>query len=365
MRSRRTRRSGTHIGRPRELRHLARPWLWPGIALSVLILGGAFGYRITEGWDWGDCLWMVLITISTIGYGEVEPLSQPGRLVTVLIIAGGLLVVQLSIQRVLGLSESGYFRQVRELRFRRMLRHMHDHVILCGYGRIGREIGEQLLLEKASVLVVELDSVRKQAAEERGLKVLQADATLDETLLEAGLDRCRSLVAALPSDAANLYVILSARGLEKQCRLIARADSEEAAAKLELAGASVVVSPYVAGGRLMATTALRPLSVDFTDLLAGSDCEIEEFRLSDDPLLMCNVSHRSLQELDLARRTGALVLAIRDNDSLTANPNGEFTLAPGQMLVVMGSKQQLQDLRQILGDAIDEVETMRGMQTNE
>ena len=360
-RPRRTRRGVRGNGRPRHLRLLARPWLWPGLALAVVVLGGAVGYRITEGWDWGDCLWMVLITISTIGYGEVEPLSQAGRLVTVLIIAGGLLVVQLAIQRVLGLSESGYFRQVRDLRFRRQLRRMHNHVILCGYGRIGREIGEQLLLEQVPVLVVEMDPTRKQAAQERGLKVLLADATLDETLLEAGLDRCRSLVAALPSNAANLYVILSARGLEKRCRLIARADSEEAAAKLELAGANVVVSPYVAGGRVMATTALRPLAVDFTDLLAGSDCEIEEFRLSEDPLLMSHLSYRSLEELDLARRTGAMVLAIRDKTTLTANPNGQVTLAPGQLLVVMGSKRQLQDLRQILGDAIDAVESMGGV----
>ena len=216
MRSRR--RAGASLRHRTRLRHLtliAKPWLLPVLALTVLVLGGALGYRITEGWDWGDCLWMVLITISTIGYGEVEPLSQAGRLVTVLIIAGGLLVVQLSIQRVLGLSESGYFRQVRELRFRRMLRRMHNHVILCGYGRIGREIGEQLRRDQVPVLVVELDPARKAAAEQCGLKVLQADATLDETLLEAGLHRCRSLVAALPSNAANLYVILSARGLEK------------------------------------------------------------------------------------------------------------------------------------------------------
>ena len=192
-----------------------------------------------------------------------------------------------------------------------------------------------------------------------------ADEVWSDGPLTSGLDRCRSLVTALPSNAANLYVVLSARGLEKRCRLIARADSDEAAAKLELAGASAVVSPYVAGGRLMATTALRPLAVDFTDLLAGSDCEIEEFRLSEDPLLMSQIAHRTLQDLDLARRTGAMVLAIRDNNTLSANPNGEVTLAPGQMLVVMGSKQQLQDLRQILGDAIDAVETMRGMQSNE
>jgi voltage-gated potassium channel len=341
-----------------QLKRLARPWLLPVLALAGVICGGALGYRITEGWDWGDCLWMVLITISTIGYGEVEPLSQAGRLVTVLIIAGGLVVVQLSIQRILGLTESGYFRQLRDLRFRRILRRMHNHVILCGYGRMGREIGAQLQLENVPVLVVELDPERRQAAEESGLRVLQADATLDETLLEAGLERCRSLVAALPSNAANLYVVLSARGLEPRCRLIARADSEESAAKLRLAGASVVVSPYVAGGRMMAATALRPLAVDFMDLLAGSDCEIEEFQLSADPLLLHNLPGRSLSELQLGRRTGAMVLAIRDRGRLIANPGGDVVLAPGQLLVVLGSKGQLRLLRDLLGSAVDMVETM-------
>lgn len=342
------------------LRVLFKPWLGPILALAFVIMAGALGYRLTEGWDWGDCLWMVLITISTIGYGEVEPLSQAGRLVTVLIIAGGVVVVQLTIQRVLRLTESGYFRQVRELRFRRILRRMRDHVILCGYGRIGREIATQLLLEQVPVLVVELDPINKLTAEEQGLKVLQADATLDETLLEAGLDHCKSLVAALPSNAANLYVVLSARSLQPQCRLISRADSEEAAIKLKLAGATVVVSPYVAAGRTMAATALRPLAVDFMDLLAGSDFEIEEFRLSQDPQQFRHLIKRSLSELQLGRRSGAMVLAIRDGSKLMANPGGEVELSPGQLVVVLGSKSQLSKLRGLLGDALDTVESMAG-----
>jgi len=339
---------------------LVKPWIGPVLALVVVAVGGAIGYRITEGWDWGDCFWMVLITISTIGYGEVEPLSQAGRLVTVLTIAGGIVVVQLTIQRLLGLSEAGYFRQLRELRFRRKLRRMHDHVIICGYGRIGSEISEQLLKETESVLVVEMDTKRIEAAKERGLKVLQADATIDESLIEAGLQRCRSLVAALPSDAANLYVILSARNLRPDCRLIARADSEDASAKLQLAGASVVVSPYVAGGRVMAASALRPLAVDFMELLVGSDCEIEEFRLSTDPLLLHNLPGRTLADLQLGRRSGAMVLAIRDNGRLVANPGGDMSLAPGQLLVVLGSKEQLLRFRELLGPAVDMVETMGG-----
>jgi len=339
---------------------LVKPWIGPVLALLAVVVGGAIGYRMTEGWDWGDCFWMVLITISTIGYGEVEPLSQAGRLVTVLTIAGGIVVVQLTIQRLLGLSEAGYFRQLREVRFRRKLRRMHDHVIICGYGRIGREIGEQLRQEQVPVLVVELDAERIQAAKERGLRVLQADATGDETLIEAGLHRCLSLVAALPSDAANLYVVLSARGLEPSCRLIARADSEEAAAKLKLAGASVVVSPYVAGGRVMAASALRPLAVDFMELLVGSECEIEEFQLSSDPLLLHNLPGRTLADLQLGRRSGAMVLAIRDDGKLVANPGGDICLAPGQLLVVLGSKEQLVRFRQLLGPAVDMVETMGG-----
>ena len=346
-----------------NLRLLSQPWIGPILALVTVICGGALGYRITEGWDWGDCFWMVLITISTIGYGEVEPLSTAGRLVTVLIIAGGVVVVQVTIQRVLGLAESGYFRQLRALRFRRKLRRMHDHVIICGYGRIGREIGEQLLQERIQVLVVELDAQRIQAAKERGLRVLEADATSDETLLEAGLHRCRSLVAALPSDAANLYVVLSARGMQPRCRLIARSDSEEAAAKLKLAGASVVVSPYVAGGRVMAASALRPLAVDFMELLVGSDCEIEEFQLSNSPDLLQELSGRTLADLQLGRRSGAMVLAIRDQGQLVANPGGDMRLAPGQLLVVLGSKEQLVRFRELLGAAVDMVETMGGSST--
>ena len=144
-----------------NLRLLTQPWIGPILALITVICGGALGYRITEGWDWGDCFWMVLITISTIGYGEVEALSPQGRLVTVLIVVGGLVVVQLAIQRVLGLKDSGYFRRLREFSFYRMLESLHDHVILCGYGRIGQEIAAQLQQDAVPLVVIETDPDRK------------------------------------------------------------------------------------------------------------------------------------------------------------------------------------------------------------
>ena len=325
---------------------------------------------------------MVLITLSTLGFSDPHTavLTTPGRVVTALLLLGGLVVVQISIQGLVGLSESGYFRRLRARRFRRWLRTMDNHVILCGYGRIGHEIAEQVMREGVPLLVVEMDPERRDAAEERGLPVLMADATLDETLLEAGIHRCRSLVAALPSNAANLYVVLSARGLAPRCRLIARADSAEAARKLRLAGADEVVSPYVSGGRMMAATALRPLAVTFMDLLAGSDCEVEEFQLSDDAEALGELNGASLGELQLGRRTGALVLAIRSSgleqpleslslraspgaaepQRLIANPGREVRLGPGQMLVVLGSKQQLEAVTTLLGPGLRSVEHMAG-----
>jgi voltage-gated potassium channel len=348
-----------------------QPWAGPLLALTLVVNTGAVGYRLTEGWDWGDCYWMVLITLSTLGFSDPHTavVHTGGRMVTALLLVGGLVVVQQTIQKLLELTNSGYFRRLRERRYRQQLkRTMNQHVILCGYGRIGREIAEQLCGEGVQLLVVENDPDRIEEAQQRGLTVLQGDATLDETLEEAGIHHCRSLVAALPSNAANLYVILSARGLAPRTRLIARADSEEAEGKLRLAGADQVVSPYVAGGRTMAATALRPLAVSFMDLLAGSDCEVEEFQLSDDPLDLGDLNGASLAQLQLGRRSGALVLAIRnplasqlssgDPEPLLANPGGDVRLAPGQLLVVMGSKQQLQQFADLLGSALAGVDSM-------
>ena len=334
------------------LKDLAKPWLNPIISLVLLIILGAIGYRITEGWDWGDCLWMVLITISTIGFGEVEPLSALGRVVTILIVGGGLIVIQLTIQKLIRLIESGYFVKTKELRFNRILRSMQEHVIICGYGRTGKEIAEQLNKESIPTLIVELDQNRKLEADKKDLKVLLADATLDETLIKAGIDKCRSLVATLPTDASNLYVVLSAKGLNPQCRLIARAETEESANKLRLAGATAVVSPYVAAGRTMAATALRPIAVDFIDLLAGSECEIEEFFLSADISKFDKIKNNTISDLEIGRQSGAMIIAIRDNDKLISNPSREEKVLPGQVLIALGSKDELKSLRLLLKDIV-------------
>ena len=325
----------------------------PLFPLLSVFSAGALGYRLTEGWDWGDCFWGVLITLTTVGYGDQVPDSLPGRWVTAAILVGGLVVVQLTLQWMLGLQETGYFLRRRRQRRLREIGRMRNHVIVCGYGRIGREIAQQLSRQGVPLLVIDNNPEWADAARARQLEVLQADATLDETLEEAGILRCRALVAALPNNAANLYVVLSARSLAPRCRLIARADSSEAERKLRQAGADTVVSPYIAGGRIMAATALRPLALNFLDLLAGTNCEVEEFQLQATPTAAAPIHGSSLLELDLGRRTGgALVLAIQGEGGLIANPTGSTVLQAGQRLIVMGSPKQLQALEQLLGDAL-------------
>ena len=327
-------------------------WAAPLSLLIFLFFFGALGYRITEGWDWGDCLWMVLITITTIGFGEVEVLSSSGRVITFLIIGGGLFVVQLTLQRFIQLSELGYFIKLEELRLRRLIRRMKNHVIICGYGRTGKEIADQLNSEKISALIIEIDPIRKTEAEEKGFNVLMEDATMDETLLLAGVKNCRSLVVTLPSDAANLYVVLSAKALNNNCRLIARAATEEAANKLKLAGANAVVSPYVAAGRTMAASALRPIAVDFMDLLAGSNCEIEEFRLTENIEKIKSFITQSDKDFDVAKLCGALLLATKVSGKLIGNPIDKITISPGMILIFLGSQEQLESIRDQLSDIL-------------
>ena len=328
--------------------------IW-GVPISLLIflfLFGALGYRITEGWDWGDCLWMVLITITTIGFGEVEVLTSAGRIITFLIIGGGLFVVQLTLQRFIQLSELGYFIRLEELRLRRLIRNMENHVIICGYGRTGKEIADQLRSEEISALIIEIDSERKSEAEENGFNVLLADATMDESLIQAGVKNCRSLVVTLPSDAANLYVVLSAKALNKRCRLIARAANEEAANKLKLAGANAVVSPYIAAGRTMAASALRPIAVDFIDLLAGSDYEIEEFEITNNIEKINLFTSKNENFIDFTSNGEALLLATKVSGKLSGNPKDKVFICPGMILIFLGSQGQLDKVRDRLNDVL-------------
>jgi voltage-gated potassium channel len=321
------------------------------LALAGIFLIGTLWYSLVEGWRWEDAAYMTVITLATVGYGETHPLGSRGRLFTIALILMGVVNLGYIVNRFTAAVIEGYFLEgIRLRQQRRLMESLSGHYIICGFSRTGRQIAKEFQAEAVSFVVIdsELESVQK--AQEIGYTVFQGDATLDDTLLKVGITKAICIVAALPSDAENLYTVLSAKTLNPDIRAIARASTEEAVQKLQRGGADAVISPYITGGKRMAAAALRPQILDFVDgMLSGTDRQLymEEFLLDSD---RCPFVGQSLQRAKLRSQSGALVLAIRRLDGkLIGGPTGDTVLMSGDTLICMGTAEQLRDLNQILG----------------
>ncbi len=321
------------------------------IALVGVFLIGTLWYWLVEGWTWEDAAYMTVITLATVGFGEINPLGNRGRLFTISLILMGVITIGYIVNRFTEALIQGYFQEGIRLRhWRRAMESLSGHYIICGCGRTGQQVALEFAAEGVLFVTVDLSITSIQAAQQLGHIAVQGDATLDETLIKVGIERAVGLVAALPSDAENLYTVLSAKTLNPNIRAIARASNREALQKLQRAGADAVVSPYITGGKRMAAAALRPQVMDFVDgILTGADRELymEEYRL--DPAV-CPCIGQSLKEARLRSQTGALVLAIRRVDgSLIGGPTAETVLMAGDLLICMGTAEQLRQINQILG----------------
>ena len=333
-----------------KYRRLRKELVAGAIALFGVALFGTLWYRLVEGWSWSDAAYMTIITLATVGYGETNPLGHRGRLFTITLILMGVISIGYLVNRFTEALIQGYFQEgIRRRQRRRFVDALTEHYILCGFGRTGRQIAKEFNAEGIPFITIDSQLEPIEEAQALGYLAMQGDATLDDTLHQVGIERAVCLVAALPSDAENLYTVLSAKTLNPQIRAIARASTEEALTKLRRAGADAVVSPYITGGRRMAAAALRPQVLDFMDgILTGSDRSfyIEEFLL--DPQA-CPIVGQTLREARLRSQTGALVLAIRRNDGdLIAGPNGDTPLIPGDLLICLGTAEQLRELNRIL-----------------
>ncbi len=320
------------------------------LVLFGVALVGTLWYRLVEGWSWSDAVYMTVITLATVGYGETNPLGTRGRLFTIALILMGVMTIGYIVNRFTEAIIQGYFQEgIRLRQRRRLIDSLTEHYIVCGFGRTGRQIALEFKAEAIPFVIVDSQAEQVVEAQELGCIAVQGDATLDDTLFQVGIERAICLVAALPSDAENLYTVLSAKTLNPQIRAIARASTEEALKKLQRAGADAVVSPYITGGKRMAAAALRPQVLDFMDgILTGSDRSfyLEEFLL--DPQTS-PVIGQTLREARLRSQTGALVLAIRRADGiLIAGPTGETPLLPGDLLICLGTAEQLRQLNRIL-----------------
>ncbi len=320
-----------------------------GLALGLVFLTGTLWYALVEKWPWLDAVYMTVITLTTVGYGETHSLGDRGRIFTIALILAGVITIGYIVNRFTEALIEGYFVEGRRLRQqKKLVESLTEHFIICGFGRIGRQIAAEFAVEQTVFVVIDADSEQVKIAQAEGYNAIQADATLDETLLKMGVEKAACLVAALPSDAENLYIILSAKSLNPGLRAIARASNEEAVQKLQRAGADKVISPYITGAKRMAAAALRPQVMDFMDGIVASDRSfyMEEFLID---AQTCPVAGLSLREARLRSQSGSLVLAVRRRDgNLIVGPTGETIIMAQDMLICMGTADQLRVLNQIL-----------------
>ena len=310
------------------------------IILASIIATGTVGYMLIEGWSFSEAIYMTIITISTVGYSEVHPLTASGRIFSIFLIVGGvggaLFVLSAFVEYIV---EGKLGTTLGRRQMKAKIAKLKEHFILCGYGRVGEEIARTFSEEGIPFVIIDSRSDNIAIAEERGYLYLLGDASSDKLLIEAGIKRARGLVAAVGSDVDNTYITLSARGLRPDLFIEARASSKETETKLKRAGANRVVSPTSIGARRMAMLALRPAVVEFIDTVTyrrGREWQMENIAVgSNSPLVGLTVEA-------IRHRVKTAILAIsKKSGKLLANPPSEAIIEAGDRLIIMGTKEQL------------------------
>ena len=300
---------------------------------------------LIEGWNAWDAFYMTVITVTTVGYKEVHDLSRVGQAFTVVLLLGGVGAALYTFTLLATVVvEGGLPKRLQRRRQARMLDTIKDHFIICGYGRIGSIVAQQFQRQKVPFVVVERDSARIQEAIDSGALAFEADASREDVLKRAGIERARGLIAAVGTDAENVYTVLSARVLRPELFIVSRAETEDASIKLTRAGADRVISPYSIGAIQIAQTALRPAVVDFVALATSSDnleLAMEEIPVAPTSPLV----NQSIVNANLRQRFGVIVVGIQRADRrIEFNPSPDAGIRAGDKLVVMGRPDSLKEL---------------------
>jgi len=329
--------------------NLKRQIIIPIIVIIGVISFGTIGYAVIEGWNFFDSLYMTITTLTTVGYGEVHSLSNAGRAFTIVLILFGVGAMLYA----LGVAARVIFEgEIREILGRKKLNkkieNIENHYIICGYGRMGKIICREMMQNNASFVVIEktpgiLNSIDKD------ILVIEGDATQDSVLKIAGVERASALISVLSSDAENLYVVLSARGLNPKLKIVARASEEGVEDKLVRAGADNVISPYHIGGVRIAHTVLKPAVVDFIEFATRSrniELQIEEIKVKKSS----HIVGRELDECGIRKDLGIIIVAIkRAAGDMEFNPTSRSVIKDGDTLIAMGETKQLEALERLVG----------------
>jgi voltage-gated potassium channel len=313
--------------------------------LVFIVAGGTLGYMAVEGWSAWDAFYMTVITVTTVGYREVHDLSRAGQAFTVVLlfvgVGGALYTFTMMASAVV---EGGLPKRLRRHRREHMLDTIKDHFIVCGYGRIGRLIASQFRHQSIPFVVIEMDPGRTQMAVDDGVLAIEGEASREEVLTRAGIGSARGLIAAVGTDAENVYTVLSARVLNPDLFIIARAGAEDSEQKLLRAGANRVVSPYHIGAMQIAQTAIRPAVVDFVDLATNA----ENLELSMEEIAVAagsSLANQTVLDANLRQRFGVIVIGIQRRDRhMDFNPEPVTIIGPGDKLVVLGRSESLKRL---------------------
>lgn len=327
---------------------LERRLLNIALIFATIVIVGGVGYAVIEGWSWIDAFYMSIITITTVGFGEVHPLTQVGKLFTAVLVVLGVAAITYSFSALTNFLIAGELGDVlEEFRMKRKVEALDGHYIVCGFGRVGQQVCSRLVDEGYSFVVVDKEGQAVEWARQMGYPVVEGDAGDDEVLRQAGILRATGLVAAVESDAANLFVVLTARTLNPNLSIVARADSEASAEKLEVAGADRVLSLYSLGGRLIAQTLLRPDVVDFLEAVMYD----ESLQLFLEDLTVgagSSLAASTVGEARIREQTGVNILGLKHGEDVLISPDSEHPLHPGDVLVALGTRRQLEELENLL-----------------
>ena len=319
---------------------------WSAILLLFIVLG-SLGYVWIEGWDYFDSLWMTVITLTTVGYSEVRPLSRAGRVYSMALMLAGIGVMFYIITGLARIIVEGEIRDaLGKRKLQRHIQKLHHHYIICGFGRIGEIIARQLKERHIPFVVVENKPELVTGLEELGYDVLVGDASKEEVLLDAGIKRAKGLIAVVSSDANNVFITLTARSLNPDIFIVARAAEHGSEQKLLRAGADRVESPYELGGRKMAQTILRPNVVTFLELAMKEDVDLSMEEVPVAPT--SSLVGMALKDSGIRQKLNTIIVSIkRANGDMIFNPSPGTQIEAGDTLIALGVRQSLETLEQM------------------
>jgi voltage-gated potassium channel len=319
------------------------------LLLIVLLFAGIIGYKILSHYSWVDALYMTVITITTVGFGEVYPLDDSAKIFTVFLILASVIILgyALSVITEYILSKNN-LEELKQKKMQKQIDSLKNHIIICGYGRNGQQAAKKLLAYKKPFVVIEKNRDLIDKFETESVPFVLGNANDDEVLLLAGVNRASTLICTLPSDADNLFVVLSARQINGSLNIISRASQETSYNKLKLAGANNVILPDRIGGDHMASLVVVPDLIEFIDnlsIVGKSNINIEEIAVEK----LYNTSNvKTITDLDLRRKTGCTIIGFKDgHGEYIVNPESEVRLVPNSKIIVLGRPEQIEKLNSI------------------